>query len=323
MAPSAMPSMVPAPADPDLLAAIVDATRDLTWVVDSKTHELLWWNQSVARFHGERGVFLGAHGTGGGKDGAGMRAGELAGLYRRTIAEGPFETESELAPGLWLALDFAPLYRDGAPYAILVAGRDVTLRRTAELEREEALRRLAEEQRLLRLREEEQRLLLVHAPAAIFEVDLSGPSFVNANGYACEATGYSRDELLALSPLALMDDESRPRLAAAIQNVATGSTGSGPAEYTLVKKDGGTRSVVLTAAAIPGDGRPRRALAVGYDVTDQKLAQEQLQHAEEKYRTVVDNIQEGVVISSTSGDKALLQRPIAADARLHERRVCG
>jgi PAS domain S-box-containing protein len=300
---SSMPSTPPAKADAAFLETIIGATEEMMWVVDAERFGLLWWNSRVADFLGAMGVSLSMHLTADNADHGGMRVGELHAFYRRALDEGSFTVEDLIGPTHWLGLVFTPLLRDGRPYAVLATAHDITQRKRAELEREEALTRLAEERRLLSIREEEQRLLLRHAPAAIFEVDLTGLSFITVNDYGCEASGYSRDELLALHPLALLDEKSRPILAASIQAVADGHGATDPVEYTLLKKDGTTRLVMLTAAPLPSEGPPVRTLVVGYDITEQKEAEQQLELSGLRYRTVVDNIQEGVVVSSADGEK--------------------
>lgn len=136
--------------DGGFLGALVDSTRDFLWVVDPEKFELLWWNRSLSEFLRAREVRLEVGLSSDGSGWSGMRCAELRAFYERAMAEGPFEVETQLGPSGWLDLSFVPLVKDGQTYAILVAGHDATGRKRAELEREAALRRLADEERLLR-----------------------------------------------------------------------------------------------------------------------------------------------------------------------------
>ena len=308
--PGAMISLPP-PADAALMEAITSSTSDLVWVVDSSRFALMWWNHSVAEFLGTRNLILEVGLSSDGAEATGMRGADLRAYYERAVADGAFQVEARLGRRVWLGLGFTPLDRDGEIYAILVAGRDISERKQVELEREDALQRLAEERALLQLREEEQQLLLQNAPAAIYEIHLDGLRFASVNGWMCESSGYSREELLAMSPMDLLDEESGQRFIGRIKATAAGERLADTAAYTVITKSGERRSVIANAAPIVVDGTPVRMLAVAHDVTEQDRAYERLLQAEAKYRTVVTHMREGLVV--LSGDAVLYLNEMACE----------
>jgi len=56
---------------------------------------------------------------------------------------------------------------------------------------------------------ERYKQLLNHAPAGIYEVDFLRRTFVSVNDVMCEYTGYTKEELLSLSPFDILTEESK------------------------------------------------------------------------------------------------------------------
>ena len=61
----------------------------------------------------------------------------------------------------------------------------------------------------LRQSEEKFRLLIQYAPSMIYEIDFHRPAFKSINDIMCQFLGYTREELLAMSPFDLLDDEGK------------------------------------------------------------------------------------------------------------------
>ena len=114
------------------------------------------------------------------------------------------------------------------------------------LARDEA-RRGAEE--ALRRSEDRFRMLIEHAPDAVFLVD-STLRYIDANDAACKMLGYSREELFALRiPDILAPDELETRPLQLDPNSAGHTRVS---ERTLVRKDGSHVAVEIAGAVLPG-----------------------------------------------------------------------
>ena len=61
-------------------------------------------------------------------------------------------------------------------------------------------------------------------------------------------------------------------------------------EFRLVHRDGHLKNILLTVDLIPGT---KRSVASLMDITDRKQAEDALRASEEKYRTIMENIEEG------------------------------
>ena len=142
---------------------------------------------------------------------------------------------------------------------------DITERKSAEQALEESERR--------------HRFGLQHAPAAIYEIDFRppGPRFVSVNDYMCAYSGYSREELLSMSPFAFLDEEGQTRFRARIAASLAGEPPAAEVEYRFRTKTGEERIAALQVAPVFEDGKPVRGFVVAHDVTERKRAQQALE----------------------------------------------
>jgi len=144
--------------------------------------------------------------------------------------------------------------------------RDINERKRSEMERDEYLSALREA-------EAKSHDLIRYAPTGIFEIDLRGLRFRTVNDAMCELSGYSRDELLAMEPSALLDAESQAVLAERIRRGLAGEAIPDSVEYRFRRKDGSLRDIVLNRTFTGTDGVVDGALVVGYDITERKQAE--------------------------------------------------
>jgi PAS domain S-box-containing protein len=140
----------------------------------------------------------------------------------------------------------------------------------------------------LKKAEEKSRLLVKHAPSAIYEVDFREPKFVSVNDVMCSMLGYSREELLAKNPLDLLEGESKKIFQERIRKYLAGEKLSDSAEYAVRTKDGNIVYGLLNISFIDEDGRPVGAVVVAHDITERKRIEEALLESEEKFRALSD-----------------------------------
>lgn len=161
--------------------------------------------------------------------------------------------------------------------------RKVVERRQAE----EALRKTKEEWELreeaLRESEEKYRNLVKYAPAAIYEMDLQGTKFFSVNEAMCDILGYSREELLSLKPTDLLDREGRFLFKERTRKKLAGEKIDETIEYPMKRKDGQWiyTSFNMGAYTYPNK-KPSRVMAIGYDITERKRAEEVLREAHDE-----------------------------------------
>lgn len=149
----------------------------------------------------------------------------------------------------------------------------------------------------LRRSEERYRQLVNHAPAGIYEVDFLRRTFVSVNDVMCEYTGYTREELLSLSPFDILTEQSKKHFMERMTKVLSGGKVPETVEYKIKGKNGREFWVLLNTKLEYENGFPKGATAVVHDITERKLAEEALRRSEEKYRLLVDNANDGVFIA--------------------------
>jgi PAS domain S-box-containing protein len=138
--------------------------------------------------------------------------------------------------------------------------------------------------------------LVRYAPTGIYEIDFRGPRFRTVNDAMCALSGYGRDELLAMNPFDLLDDDSRTLFAERIRSALGGEPVPDSVEYRFTTKDGRLRDVVLNTRFTETDGVIDGALVVGYDVTDSRRAQTALRESEERFRSLFESTAEGIAL---------------------------
>ncbi|MGE5262036.1 MAG: PAS domain S-box protein [Acidobacteriota bacterium] len=151
---------------------------------------------------------------------------------------------------------------------------DELARANQKLEAEVAERRRIEE--ALRRSEEQANDLIRYAPTAIYEIDFPEQRLTQVNDAMCQMSGYSREELLALSPFDLLDEDSQKRFRARIQEALKGEPVDESVEYRVKAKDGREMIAVLKTRLLHEAGKPVRALVIAHDITDRKQVEEKI-----------------------------------------------
>lgn len=134
----------------------------------------------------------------------------------------------------------------------------------------------------LRESEEKYRQLVEHAPSGIYEVDFVKGRFVEVNDLMCEYTGYTKKELLAMSPLQILAEESKGPFLDRMARVQRGERVPDTVEFKIVGKQGRTFWVILNVRYFWEQGVLRRATVVVHDITELKRAEAALRESEEK-----------------------------------------
>src|SRR5690606_2916641 len=102
----------------------------------------------------------------------------------------------------------------------------------------QALARARRNEQALQESEQRYRQLVKHAPAGIYEIDFLTNRFFDVNDVICEYSGYSREELLSLSPLDLLTEASQKKFTARTTKLLAGETVSETAEFQVATKSG-------------------------------------------------------------------------------------
>ena len=125
-------------------------------------------------------------------------------------------------------------------------------------------------------------------PSRIFEV----------NEIACLMTGYSRDELLGMTPLQLDAPDSGTDLRPLIQRLKAGE--SVTFEQVHKRKDGQLIPVEIRAHLFRLNDSPA-VIALVRDITERKRTENVLRDSEERYRTIIENSNDMIWTLSADG----------------------
>ncbi len=172
--------------------------------------------------------------------------------------------------------------------------------------------RLAAEQALAES-EARYRQLVEQAPAGIYEIDLADYGFISVNDVMCELTGYSKEELLGMSPVDLLTESSRLLFAQRMGEVRSGRSIPETAEFEAVCKDGSTLWALVNTNFIFENQRPVRARVVAHNVTDRKLVGKALIESEERYRRLVEEVPYGLFICEVPSGRFLFVNQVLCD----------
>ncbi|MEN6341847.1 MAG: PAS domain S-box protein [Methanospirillum sp.] len=195
----------------------------------------------------------------------------------------------------------------GAVTEVLSVGTDITKRMQAE----EALRKS----------EEEYRHLVEHAPTGIYEIDYTGPRLRRVNDAMCSILGYAREELLAMNPEDLLDEESRERFRDRVRRVAAGEPVDDSVAFRVLRRDGRAIRAALTVRPIWTNGRMDGALVVAHDITERIESEEALREYAENLRRSNEDLERFAYVSSHDLQEPL--RSIVSFSQLLERRYRG
>lgn len=182
---------------------------------------------------------------------------------------------------VWLALSVA-LVRDGSPDGpfLVLQARDITEAKQVERMMLDSDRRF--------------RTIFNALSEGFVETDTDG-RVIDVNDPLCRMLGFGREELIGRSILRFIDGSSAPLVAEQLRGRET--EGQRAYEVHLKTKGGGRVDVQVFATTLAGrDGTVTGATAILLDVTARNQAQLALQASEQRYRTLVDSIQDGLVL---------------------------
>jgi PAS domain S-box-containing protein len=258
-------------------------------------------------------------------------AGIFAEILKTPGLHTPMEFRVPHKDGSWRYLEHVVtnLLDDPVVGAVVINSRDITERKRADAEirrlnedlearvaertiqLESALAELEQRERRLLQSEWQLRQLFENSADALFVHDEHG-RFVDCNAQACRALGYTREELLELSVADLAthlisEEERREKKGRTLwERARRGAPGRmvGFEENELRRKDGTTFPVEVGVGALEYKGR-RLIFASVRDTTERKLAEAALKESEERYRAVVEQAAEGILLVDVDTKRVL------------------
>ncbi len=163
--------------------------------------------------------------------------------------------------------------------------RDRTEYKRAEAHKEATLK-------ALRQSEEKFRSILENIEEGFFEVDLAG-NFTFFNDSTCVLLGYSRNEMMNMNYRQYTEKDASKKVFQIFNNIYVTGTPIKDFDWLIIRKNGAKRYVAASVyLKKDSSGNPVGFQGFTRDVTERKIALEALRQSEEKYRNILENIQE-------------------------------
>ncbi len=199
-------------------------------------------------------------------------------LHRGNIAQGEFKFRRKDGEVLWALYNASPMFDEqGRHVANVALFTDITERKQMEQELADSEARAND--------------LIRYAATAIYEIDFRSIRFIRVNDAMCEMSGYPREELLEMSPFALLEPESQLLFKERLNQTYSGAQLDPSVEYRVRTKDGRIRYAVLNTTVNYENRKPVSALVIAHDITERKQAEterEELLRREQAARATAD-----------------------------------
>ncbi|MHA1357446.1 MAG: PAS domain S-box protein [Candidatus Helarchaeota archaeon] len=204
--------------------------------------------------------------------------------------------------GKTISLKYRTRHKDG--HFIVVYARGALSRNDGSPKYIGIIRDISERaasEKALKESEELYKALLRLSPDAVTVTDLQG-NITAISEQSLKLNGFDKvEELIGRNAFTLIHPKDQQR---AIENLnKTLTTGFvNNLEYTLLRKDGTTFLGELNSALLrDASGKPRGFIAIVRDISERKRAEEELKASEERYRDLVENINEVIFRVDSTG----------------------
>ena len=154
----------------------------------------------------------------------------------------------------------------------------------------------------LREIEEKCQAIVDNIEDGYYEVDLDG-HFIDFNDAMNRIAGRSRQELMGMNARDIMDGFHAQQAFKVFEKVYYTEIAAKAVDWELIRKSGSKRIVeVSVALKRDQDSRPMGFLGIARDITHRRFIEQALRESEEKYRTIIENIEDGYYEVDLSGN---------------------
>ena len=150
--------------------------------------------------------------------------------------------------------------------------------------------------------EERYRTILDEMADAYFEVDLAG-NYTFVNDAVCRHLGFSREELIGTSFRGQMAKEEFEKVYKAFGNIYITGKPERDIRYKIIHKDETTGFAEMTGFPLKNQqGEIVGFRGIGRDITKRRQMEEALRQSEERYRTIIQEMQEWYFETDLTGN---------------------
>ena len=175
----------------------------------------------------------------------------------------------------------------------------------------------------LRQSEEKYRGIIENIQDGYFEVDLTG-NFTFSNKSLCEIYGYPKEELMGMSYKQCSGKEDSKKVLKTFNEIyRTGVTGS-VFDYEVIRKDGSRRQIEISASLKKDlSGKPLGFRGTARDITKRKQMEEALLQSEERYRTILDEMEDAYFEVDIVGNYTFVNDAVCRHLRYPREELIG
>lgn len=190
---------------------------------------------------------------------------------------------------VWTEMKFAVIRdKHNRSFEILAVMRDITERKKME----EALKQS----------EEKHRNIIETIQDGYCEVDLQG-NFTFFNDATCEIYGYPREELMGMSNRQIADKENAKKIFKIFNEIYRTGIAGNMFDYEIIRKDGSRRQIEVSASLKrDSSGNPAGFRGTMRDATERKKMEEMLRQSEERYRTILEEMEDAYFEVDVTGN---------------------
>ena len=156
--------------------------------------------------------------------------------------------------------------------------------------------KLKETEANLRESERKYNQLFHNAPTGIYDIDFVQNRVTDVNDVACHITGYSRDEILNMSPFDFLSSDSKREFVKRLEAYKHGEEVADSVEYEIITKNGDSIWVLLSGSYKYMDGRVIGASVVAHDISEIKMTKRDLEESKIRFSQFFENLGSGVAV---------------------------
>lgn len=154
----------------------------------------------------------------------------------------------------------------------------------------------------IRQSEERYRSIIEQMADGYFETNLNG-KFTFVNDAECRNTGYSREELIGHDSRLFSEKETYKRLYRLFLEVYETDKPVTAYDVELIKKGGSKVIHEISVSLIKNkDGETVGFRGIARDITERRQMEEQLRQSEERYRTIIEQMEDGYFETDLEGN---------------------
>ena len=175
----------------------------------------------------------------------------------------------------------------------------------------------------LQLSEEKYRTILENIEDGYYEVDLAG-NFTFFNDSMCRILGYSQEEMMGMNNRQFTDKENAKKLFITFNEVYRTGKPAKEFGWQIIRKDRTKRYIEVSVSLQKNSsGKPIGFRGISRDITERRQMEEMLRQSEEKYRTIIEEMEEWYLETDLAGNLLFFNEALARTLKYSQKELNG